>query len=98
MTAARLTPAAKADLSAIWDYTAERWGVAQAESYVRQLQVAIAALATNPRLGSPADHVRPGYRRHRNGSHLIFYRQQADMIEIVRILHERMDVAERLSD
>jgi plasmid stabilization system protein ParE len=29
-----LTPAAEADLEAIWDYTEEQWGWRQAERYV----------------------------------------------------------------
>lgn len=32
-----LSPKAKSDLSEIWDYTLEQWGVEQAEKYVREL-------------------------------------------------------------
>jgi len=32
-----LSPKAKSDLSGIWDYTFEEWGVEQAEKYVREL-------------------------------------------------------------
>jgi plasmid stabilization system protein ParE len=34
-----LTPRAQRDLAEIWDYTAERWGLDQAETYTRQLWV-----------------------------------------------------------
>ncbi len=57
------SPRARADLGAIWDYTAERWGQEQAERYVRQIQAALEALADNPGLGRDAGDIRPGYRR-----------------------------------
>ena len=40
-----LSPAARADLTEIWDYTANRWGVEQAERYVRDLTAACQGLA-----------------------------------------------------
>ncbi|MGH8241105.1 MAG: type II toxin-antitoxin system RelE/ParE family toxin, partial [Steroidobacteraceae bacterium] len=43
-----LTPRARADLDEIWDYTAERWGLDQAETCIRQLWNAIAAVADSP--------------------------------------------------
>ncbi len=38
---ARILPAARARLVEIWEYTAEEWGEAQADTYVRGLVVAI---------------------------------------------------------
>jgi toxin ParE1/3/4 len=35
--------------------------------------------------------VRRGYRQYPSGSHVLFYRFTADGIDVVRILHERMD-------
>jgi len=34
---------------------------------------------------------RAGYRRLRIRHHIVYYREQADRIAIVRVLHERMD-------
>jgi toxin ParE1/3/4 len=46
-----------------------------------------------------AGHVRPGYRRAAVGSHVLFFRRRADGLpEIIRILHQRMDVPARLQD
>ena len=45
-----LSPAAQADLEQIWDYTRDRWGVDQAEEYLRELQRAIERSAANPRI------------------------------------------------
>jgi toxin ParE1/3/4 len=57
-----LTPAAQADLRQIWDYTAARWGEAQAERYILGIRNACEALADGRRTGRAIDDVRPGYR------------------------------------
>jgi toxin ParE1/3/4 len=44
-----------------------------------------------PSLGRACDDIRPGYRRYAEGSHIIFYREVRSDIEIVRVLHGRMD-------
>ncbi|MEY8013771.1 type II toxin-antitoxin system RelE/ParE family toxin [Mycobacterium servetii] len=88
-----LSPAAQADLEQIWDYTYDRWGVDQAEDYLRELQHAINRIAANPRIGRACDEIRPGYRKLAAGSHTLFYRVTAgNVIDVVRILHQRMDV------
>ena len=86
-----LTPRAQADLDEIWDYTASRWSLNQAETYTRQLWRDIASVAEQPSLGSECPEVREGYRKYPSGSHVLFYRVIADGIDVVRILHERMD-------
>ena len=92
-----LSPAAQADLEQIWDYTNDRWGIYQAEEYLRGLQRAIERAAANPRIGRPCDEIRPGYRRLAAGSHLLFYRVTAEgIVDVVRVLHQRMDVDRHL--
>jgi toxin ParE1/3/4 len=86
-----LTPRAQADLDEIWDYTAERWGLDQAETYVRQLWKHIQTVADKPSLGRECEEVRAGYRHYPSGSHVLFFRLTDAGIDIVRILHERMD-------
>ena len=92
-----LSPAAQADLEEIWDYTAERWDVDQAEAYLRGLQHAIERAAANPRVGPSCDEIRPGYRKLAAGSHTLYYRLSADgTVDVVRVLHQRMDVDRHL--
>jgi toxin ParE1/3/4 len=86
-----LTPRAQADVEEIWDYTVDRWGLDQAETYTRQLWKDIAAIADRPSRGRECSEVRPGYRQFPSGSHVLFYRSTATGIDVVRILHERMD-------
>ena len=92
MGACRFSPRARDDLSDIWDFTAARWGPAQAERYLRQIQAAAAAVAADPLVGTSAEGIRPGYRKYPSGSHFLFYRPVEDRVEIIRILHARMDV------
>ena len=86
-----LKPRARQDLDEIWDYTADRWGLGQAEAYARQLWEDIQRVADNPSFGRECGEVRPGYRKYPSGSHVPYYRLTDDGIDIVRILHERMD-------
>ncbi len=44
-------------------------------------------------IGRACDDVRPGYRKHAVGSHVLYYRLiSGEIIDVVRILHQRMDV------
>jgi toxin ParE1/3/4 len=59
----RLTPAARHDLSSIWDYTAERWDVSQAETYIGELRAAIERVAEQPERGLACDETRSSMSR-----------------------------------
>ena len=48
-------------------------------------------MAERPLLGRECSEVRRGYRKYASGSHVLFYRPTTDGIDVVRILHERMD-------
>jgi len=92
-----LSPAAREDLEEIWDYIRRRWGADQAEFHLRQLQWAIERAAANPRTGHPCDEIRPGYLKLAAGSHVLFYRLTDDgQVDVVRVLHQRMDVDRHL--
>ena len=88
----RITPRARQDLRAIWTYTFKRWGEPQAELYVRQLDAGIRSLVDFHDIGESCEHIRAGYRRLKINRHLIFYRRGEQCIEIIRVLHESMDV------
>ncbi len=93
----RLSAAARRDLSAIWTYSAERWNRAQADRYVRMFFDSFDEIAGGAIAGRRIDHVRPGYLAHAVGSHVVFYRvDAAGVIDVVRILHRRMDVERHL--
>ena len=91
MSAFRLTPAAQRDLSEIWDFTQNRWDVVQAEEYIAEIRDAIERVAKDPNRGRRCDDIRDGYRRYVVGSHLVFFVEEEDAIDVIRILHQRMD-------
>lgn len=94
-----LTNLAKADLKEIGHYTQVQWGRDQRVLYLNMLDVCFQQMAANPLKGKDCSDIRDGYRKLNAGSHLIFYRQKTfDIIEIVRILHGRMDIETRLSE
>ena len=84
----RLTPRARSDLDEIWDYSRTQWGLEQAIRYFRDLQ---RAMETAGSRGRACDDIRPGYLKLTVNSHILFFRRAGIDIEIVRILHQRMD-------
>ena len=91
-----LSPKAKSDLSGIWDYTLLEWGVEQAEKYVRELWSTMERAARDPTTSIDIGDVRRKYRKSRAGSHVIFFKVTDDGIDVVRILHQRMDFERHL--
>lgn len=91
MTGVVLSPRAQADLDDIWDYTAEHWGIEQAEHYIRQIESAIKFIASEPGLGRPCNEIRAGYKKYPVESHILFFRLIVGGIEVIRILHRHMD-------
>ncbi len=91
MPAFRLSRAAAADLRRIARHTEARWGRVQRNRYLVRLDEAFHLLAARPRLGQPADEVRPGYRRFSVAAHVVWYRVGGDgCVEVIRVLHRRM--------
>jgi len=92
-----LSPAAQRDLNDIWDYSAERWSPSQANRYVEAIQDACQKLGAGNRRGRQIDDVRPGYWKFAVKSHFLLYRVTGDdTVDVVRILHQRMDTAAHL--
>ena len=92
-----LTGKAKDDLKSIASYTQRKWGKEQRGIYLKQFDLAFHMLAENTEAGTACDYIKIGYRKFPSGSHIIFYRNTSeDCMEIVRILHKRMDVKKQL--
>lgn len=99
MTGYVLSPAAQADLSEIWDYSTGHWGVEQADRYILAIRDACAALADGGRQGRAIDDIRSGYRKLTVLSHFVFYRiTGTGLVDVIRILYQRMDVTGHLLD
>ena len=89
------SPAAIADIGAIWDYTTLTWGMDQADRYVDDIRATCIALAGGDRVGRKVD-VRDGYLKYPVGRHLIFFRQDGPHLIVIRVLHQSMDVERHL--
>lgn len=83
---------ARDELEAIYDYTAGHWGLTQAAAYNRTLRERIEGLAAGRTASRTAEEVGPGLRRALAGSHVVFFREDATAVTVVRVLHQRMDV------
>jgi toxin ParE1/3/4 len=84
----------------LWLYTFEIWSEEQADRYYDLLLDEIEYVAERPKAGKDQGHIRDGYLRTRVKSHYIFYKinSRDNLIEIIRILHQRMDIEARLND
>lgn len=89
---------AVSDLEEIWLYTVEKWSAKQADRYYNLIVDEINYICKNKDAGKSMDHVRKGYRASKVKFHLIFYKVSDNIIEIIRILHEQMDIENRLND
>tara|TARA_Y100000588_G_C13837342_1_gene746239 strand:- start:11 stop:310 length:300 start_codon:yes stop_codon:yes gene_type:complete len=93
----RISQQAIEDLENIWIYTLKKWSKEQANRYYNLIIEEIEFVADNFMIGKSAEQTRKNYRVTKVKSHLIFYRKtENSIIEIIRILHERMDIPGRL--
>ena len=91
----RLSPLAEVDLEAIWRYTVEHWSVEQADTYVLDLVATFEALAAGTKRGRSTD-VRPGYKKYLCGSHVIYFLDDSEQLDVIRVLHQRQDANRNL--
>ena len=85
------------DLNDIWQYTFHKWSKDQADRYYNLIFEEIEFMTRNSHLGISYEHIRKNYRTSKVKSHLIFYRTTNDrIIEIIRVLHQRMDLKNKL--
>ena len=90
----RLTPAAKSDLIEI--YTVGTWREKQAEKYLQDIEDKLNQLAETPEIGQQRSEIKPGYYSFPVGKHIVFYLQSDKHIDIIGILHGRMDIDRNL--
>ena len=85
------------DLDSIWLYTLETWSEDQADFYYHELVKSCQEIANHPTyLDKEYHEIMPGLYGHHIYKQLIFYILVEDGVEIVCILHERMDYTRHL--
>jgi toxin ParE1/3/4 len=93
----RISRQAIVDLDKIWLFTLNKWSKEQADRYYDLIIGEIEFIADNFMTGKSVEQTRKNYRVTRIKSHLIFYRKvENEIVEIVRILHQGMDIKKRL--
>lgn len=91
-----LSSKAKSDLSEISKYTYRTWGGRQFDKYIRNMHEIFEGLANGILKGQIYDF-KKGYKKYYVGKHIIFFRQlSSGYIQIVRILHQSMDVGSHI--
>ena len=94
-----LTNKAVEDLARIWDYTFDKWSEQQADKYYEVLLEGYQDIADNPDLGRNYANVKSELWGLKINRHIIFYRKFNDKLtEITRILHERMDLKNKMTE
>ena len=87
------------DLNNIWIYTAENWSVEQANRYYNLIVDEIEYVSENFEETKDFGDIRKNYKFSKVKSHLVFYKKTENTeMEVVRILHERMDIKNRIND
>ena len=93
----KLTNKAVDDLSKIWNYTFDVWSEKQADKYYDMLISNCQEIAENPYLGKNYAGITEKLLGLKTNRHIIFYRTvNENYVEITRILHERMDLKQRI--
>lgn len=97
MTIPVIYKTAQLRLGEIWDYTAEKWEEEQADLYVRALGASIQSIPTcRHSWRSLKDKRLPDVFFIRSRHHFIFFREIQEQIAVISILHENMDIPDRL--
>lgn len=94
-----LTNKAVNDLSKIWFYTFENWSEKQADKYYQSLINSFEEISENPDKGQNYIEIAKEIKGFKINKHIIFYHiNNLNFVEIVRILHQTMDLRNRIKD
>ncbi|MCB9834309.1 MAG: type II toxin-antitoxin system RelE/ParE family toxin [Planctomycetes bacterium] len=94
-----LAEQAEIDLLEVGRYTALTWNLEQAERYLRRLQEHFEKIAKRQVLEKPVFEHRSDLKYSHCQRHVVFFAREDDSrVLIIAILHERMDLLNRLRD
>jgi toxin ParE1/3/4 len=86
MKRARVTAGAKRDLEEIWSYIGRDDALA-ATRFVDKLNDRFLLIGASPQMGRTRDELESGLRSHAIGNYLIYYREKAAAVFILRVVH-----------
>jgi toxin ParE1/3/4 len=91
-----LRPDADADLAEILTYSVDHFGRDTGIAYLRGIGEVFDLLEDHPRAGAPRNDIKPGLRSIGYHRHKIFYEVSDETVWILRVLHQSVDVEQRL--
>ncbi|HEX4077970.1 MAG TPA: type II toxin-antitoxin system RelE/ParE family toxin [Rhizomicrobium sp.] len=104
----RMAAAAERDFQGILEWTGEQFGQIQVRVYADTIIAALEALASGPEAAraKPRSEILPGLfslhtaRDGRKGRHLVLLRvdRERNVVEVLRFLHDSMDLARHLPE
>ncbi len=92
------TEAAVLDLQSIRNYTLERWGEEQEQTYLDGLWDRFGQIKEDPERWRTREDLFPGCRIAVQEQHVILFSLKDDVLQIVRILHGAMDFQRHLTE
>ena len=99
MSKFKFTNKAVDDITRIWNYTFDNWSENQADTYYHMILQNCKEIANSPELGKNYSAVTENLLGFKAGRHIIFYRKIDETeVEITRILHEQMDLKNRITE
>ena len=92
----QLSPKARQDFIDILRFTGEKWGQAQLLAYRDKIDEALQSISRNPQVGHRRSDLPATHLAYVVGLHIIVYRGGAEVIGVVRILHQRMSLVKHV--
>ena len=87
------------DLSDIWNYTYNKWSENQADKYYYLILESCEKISKNPKIGKKYETILHSLFGIKVVRHIIFYQiLNENSILILRILHEQMDIKNRIKE
>jgi len=86
-----LTQAAISDLQSIREYTLDMWGAEQENAYLDSIWNKFEEIVTKPERWRRREDLFPGCQIAAQGRHVILFRVEGNILQIVRVLHTAMD-------
>ncbi len=87
----RVSSEAREDLVSVWEYTRSHWSTEQADLYTDAFMLRFAWLTVNKNLWRSRTDLQKGIFSCSEKSHVILFSENQNHIDILRVLHRRMD-------
>lgn len=94
----RLAPEAVDDITDILQHSLEIWGPDQQSRYAAQIHTTLHTVQQHPGIGRARDDLYPRCRGYQCVEHVVYSDFDGTTVTVARVLHRRVDAAERLRD